>query len=467
MTTCPTGEKSVAWPAKGTTGGLLRKAFLAGQTHEICWTEVTVGDLVITVASDALKVDLGDRRGVRLPVSYADTVAICRELGCVAPTVGIADAMFAQARHKLGFVPLVRTAADSAKMTSIEFSLRFHDAVERQIATAGAEPGALLCGAWKYWLLHPRLAERGAVNYGFWDLSRRPPAPVQTVGGRHDAQHHDYSQLLQPVRRTARRAGTGEEVDLIEYIESHDHVPARFLDAFRPEASDGARSFADPYDDVDLVEVLAGAGVAVEAWPEWRDRGGPDFDPEGIMVHHTAGPRSGDAPSLLVCVEGRPDLRGPLCHVFVARSGRAYVLAAGAAHHAGPGAREVAELVRRDEVVIGDARENGYTDAVPGNRLFYGIEVENSGTAGDPYPPEQIDALVAICAALCQAHGWSASRVIHHRQWTPRKIDMSFRGDLASLVAQKMDAGVVTFGAADDPSEPAWEPEPESESPLP
>ena len=45
-----------------------------------------------------MKAPLGDRTGVRLPVSYAEAVTICRELECIAPTQQIADAMFAQAR---------------------------------------------------------------------------------------------------------------------------------------------------------------------------------------------------------------------------------------------------------------------------------------------------------------------------------------------------------------------------------
>ncbi len=93
------------------TGGLLLAAFRAGKTEEIRWTEIRLGDLVITVAEDAMKAQIGDRNGVRLPVSYAEAVTICRELGCISPTQAICDAMFAQAKAQLNFVPLVRTDA--------------------------------------------------------------------------------------------------------------------------------------------------------------------------------------------------------------------------------------------------------------------------------------------------------------------------------------------------------------------
>lgn len=437
------------------------KALEEGAAEAIDWVEITVDDLIIEVAADAMKADLGGKSGVRLPISYRETVEACRRLGAVAPTVAIADAMFAQARTRLGFVPLVRTAADSARMATVDFTLKFHDGVERQLARAGHATGTLAAGAWKYWLLHKRLEERGAVNYGFWDLSRKPPSPIQTVGGCHDASHWDYSQLFQPVRRIARRIGSGEEVDLLEYIEKKERVAPRFLQVYR---DDGPAAFGDdPYDDeVDLAEILEATDARLVVHPAWRERGREGFTPEGILVHHTAGPKSGDVACLSVCVNGRPDLPGPLCHIYVARSGEVHLLAARTANHAGSGAREVLESLRRGEPVTSDASAQGYVDSMSGNTFFYGIEVENSGTAGDPYSSDQIDALVAVCAALCQAHGWSASRVLHHRQWTRRKIDMSYRGDLRALVAQKMDAGAVTFAAEEDPAEPRWEPDPDS-----
>ncbi len=213
--------------------GLLLAAFEAGQVEEIVWTEVAVGDLVVTAAADALKAPLGDLTGVRLPVSYAETISICARMECVAPTQAICDAMFAAAKPQLGLVALVRTAADAERMATVGFVEQFHDGVEKQLEEKPAAPGDLVFGAWKRWILHPRIVEKGAVNYGFWDLSRRPPAPVQTVGGQHDAGHYDYSQLLQPVKRLARNATTGETVDLLDWFAAQDHVPAAYLAPYR------------------------------------------------------------------------------------------------------------------------------------------------------------------------------------------------------------------------------------------
>jgi len=453
------------------TGGLLLKAFEEGKTDAITWIDVKVGNLVITVASDAMKATVDGRSGVRLPVSYDETVTICRAMDCVAPTQAMCDAIFAQAKPETSLVALVRTAADSLKMGSVEFTLRFHDGVEKQLAALGHVPGNLVAGAWKYWILHRRIVERGAVNYGFWDKSRKPPRPVQTVGGRHDALHYDYSQLLQPVKRYARDEKTGASVDLLEYIAKNDGVPQRYLGVFDKgaavdktiEPQVAVASFAET--TVDLAKELESAGVNVVPTEGWEKRGRPGFAPVGVMVHHTAGPKKGDAPLLELVKNGRPDLSGPLCHIYLSRSGTAYVIGANRANHAGMGAKEVLDLVRSDQEVTGNARDHKYKDSIGGNQYFYGIEVENSGTNGDPYPSAQIDALVRICAALCQAHAWSPRRIVHHRQWTARKIDMSYRGDLPGMVAQHMDAAAIQFGEGYDPAEPLWESESPSNGP--
>jgi hypothetical protein len=213
-------------------GGMLLAAFKAGQTEEIVWTDVNVGDLVITVASDAMKAPLGDRASVRLPVSYAETIEICAALGCVVQDQAMCDAMFGQAKAQLNFVGLVMTAADTELMDSAGFVFKFDDGVQKQLAASPPAPGDLVFGAWKLWILNPVITLRGAVNYGFWDKSKRPPAPIQTVGDMHDPSHYDYSQLLQPVKRMARQAN-GDAVDLLDYFATQDKVPAKYLDPYR------------------------------------------------------------------------------------------------------------------------------------------------------------------------------------------------------------------------------------------
>jgi hypothetical protein len=220
-------------PVTSKVGGLLLAAFREGQTDEIHWTDVTVDGMIVTVASDAVKAPLNGRPGVRLPVSYEEAITICTALGCISPTQKICDAMFAQAKAQLGAIPLVLKASDTNKMGTVEFVLKFHDRAEKALAPLGLAPGDLVFGAWKLWLLHPRIVERGAVNYGFWDKTRKPVKVIQTPGGQHDAKHYDYSQLLVPVKRMARKADTGEPVDLLDYIAKRDKVPARCLEPYK------------------------------------------------------------------------------------------------------------------------------------------------------------------------------------------------------------------------------------------
>lgn len=442
------------------TGGLLLQAYQNGEIEEIRWVEVTLGDLVITVASDAMKAPLNDRGFVRLPVTYKETIEICRDLECIAPTQAMCDAIFAQAKSQLNFVPLVRTAADSAKMMSVEFALKFHDGVQKQLPTEEEKDPGLICGAWKYWILHQRLNVLGAVNYGFWDKSKKPPQVIQTVGARHDPSHYDYSQLLQPVMRKARRVSDGQEVDLLEYVAQKEKIPQKYLDPYQPALRTflgGGEVETAPPKAVDVLALLELEGLEVVAEKGWENRGRAGFTPRGIMVHHTAGPKSGDAPCLSTCINGRPDLSGPLCHILLSRSGKVHLIGANIANHAGMGAQQVLDLVSKDEPVEKNAKDHGYADAIGGNPFFYGIEVENAGLATDAYPPAQLEALARICAIICNAHSWSAHRVIHHRQWTSRKIDMSWRGDLTSAVAQYMDSLVVHLSSGEDPTEPMWE----------
>jgi hypothetical protein len=222
-------DREIVVPDASQAEGLLLRALREGKTDEITWAEVTVGDLVVQVASDAMKATVNGTPGVRLPMSYAEAVALCAELDCVSPTQAMCDAMFAQAKAQLNYAPLPATN----EMGTVSYTLRFHERVQAQLQGQDLSPGDLVFGAWKLWILHPRIAEKGAVNYGFWDKSQRPVKVIQSPGAVHNALHSDYSQLFVPVKRMARRADTGEPVDLCDYIAAHDRVPAKYLAPYR------------------------------------------------------------------------------------------------------------------------------------------------------------------------------------------------------------------------------------------
>jgi hypothetical protein len=155
--------------------------------------------------------------------------------------------------------------------------------------------------------------------------------------------------------------------------------------------------------DTGIADRLRAAGLAVVECDGWQSRGSDSFDPRGSVDHHTAGPATGDAPSLNTCIHGRPDLDGPLCNVLIGRgaANTCYVVAAGRANHAG----------------------SGGWHGLTGNSSVYGIERENVGTNAEPWRPDQTDAAARAHAALIRGRA-GADMVPRHAEWAPgRKVD--------------------------------------------
>jgi hypothetical protein len=140
------------------------------------------------------------------------------------------------------------------------------------------------------------------------------------------------------------------------------------------------------------------------------------------MVHHTAPPNPFP---VRVLIDGRSDLPGPLCQLFLDQGGRCHLIAAGYANGAGTGSSIVLTEVRADWPPSGDAKTRGLSDDTAGNRWFINLEVDHPGN-GDPLNPLQQIALPRVCAALLAHQGWPANRVIGHREWTKRKTDPNF-----------------------------------------
>jgi N-acetylmuramoyl-L-alanine amidase/Putative peptidoglycan binding domain len=157
-----------------------------------------------------------------------------------------------------------------------------------------------------------------------------------------------------------------------------------------------------------LPEALEDAGLKVAEQPGWRTRGHGDVGAiKGVMCHHTAGPRQGNAPSLGVVTNGRADLSGPLAQLCLGRDGTFYVIAAGKAYHAGVG---------------------NWRGIATGNTSFIGIEAENTGTS-EPWPEVQMDAYRRGVAAILAKIGADAVMCCGHREYAlppGRKTDPDF-----------------------------------------
>jgi hypothetical protein len=195
-----------------------------------------------------------------------------------------------------------------------------------------------------------------------------------------------------------------------------------------------------------LPEALRAGGVDTRTVSGWEQRGARskrtgqlyDFDPVGILNHHDAINEGVRAERVLrIMVDGRSDLPGPLCNLWLDDDGACFVVAAGNANHAGRGSSRVLERVRQDKAPQGDARALRLVDDVVGNSYFIGIEVNDSDGQLDAV---QVEALVRINTAICRHQQWSANRCVHHREWTARKPDMAWRGDLRRMVAGRLAA---------------------------
>jgi peptidoglycan hydrolase-like protein with peptidoglycan-binding domain len=168
---------------------------------------------------------------------------------------------------------------------------------------------------------------------------------------------------------------------------------------------------------------LKAAGLRVAVVEGWESRGSGDMGKvEGVICHHTAGPRQGNMPSLKTILNGRPDLPGPLAQLGLGRDGTFYVIAAGRCNHAGTGI---------------------WKGVTAGNTHFIGIEAENTGVHDDfPWPAVQIDAYQRGIAALFGHLQLDASCCAGHREYAlpaGRKSDptldmVAFRTSVAAML---------------------------------
>jgi hypothetical protein len=167
-------------------------------------------------------------------------------------------------------------------------------------------------------------------------------------------------------------------------------------------------------------QALVDEGVSVVDVGDWpnhnRNHMGPWGPVHGVMIHHTV--TRGTAETVRIVRDGYTALPGPLCHGMIAKDGQVYLVGYGRANHAGLGDPDVLSAV------VAERRPPADDEAtVDGNRSFYGFECENLGDGTDPWPDEQINAIVRVITALCRHHGWGARSALRHLDWQPGKVD--------------------------------------------
>jgi peptidoglycan hydrolase-like protein with peptidoglycan-binding domain len=163
-----------------------------------------------------------------------------------------------------------------------------------------------------------------------------------------------------------------------------------------------------------LKDVLLGAGLKVAPETGWETRGNKGRDVgsiKGVICHHTGTDAGGNMPTLKTLINGRTDLSGPLAQLGLGRDGTFYLIAAGRCNHAG---------------------EGEWQNIKTGNTNFIGIEAENRGLPGDPWPEIQMEAYRHGVAAILKHLDLSSSMCCGHREFAKpngRKDDPLFNMD--------------------------------------
>jgi len=138
--------------------------------------------------------------------------------------------------------------------------------------------------------------------------------------------------------------------------------------------------------------------------PSWRTRGRPastgDFNPGGILCHHTASPQgTSDTTDINVILWGNGDAPGPISQLYIGRTGTLYILAAGRANHGGKGA-----------FPGGSCQDM--------NAALFGIEVGNDGV-GEHWSDECTETYASTVAALLDYYGGTTAQVWLHATTGP------------------------------------------------
>jgi len=194
-----------------------------------------------------------------------------------------------------------------------------------------------------------------------------------------------------------------------------------------------------------LAATLRATGLlTVVEEPGWETRtrtrwGRPRvYTPVGVMNHHTAPPVPYPVKKLYRS-----------CNLNIKRDGTVYVIAAGYQYDSGIGMASVLARTKAGLAPLGDATHRGATN---GNPWYIDIEVDHPGD-GSPIPAAQYAALITVDAAICDHMGWTANRVIGHREWTSRKPDPRWAGNTNPMPAIRTRTAQRLDNPTDNPQE--------------
>lgn len=144
-------------------------------------------------------------------------------------------------------------------------------------------------------------------------------------------------------------------------------------------------------------------GYKVDVLSGWSSRGRTNFNPVGVINHHTGG---GSYGALLNYMAWGSSI-APLCNIATSRPSngimRITIVEAGRANHAGRGYLS-------------------WTGNDDGNYRAIGIENQNDGS--EPWPKQQIEGIHILSAALLEQLGAGVDHLADHKTYAPsRKVD--------------------------------------------
>jgi N-acetylmuramoyl-L-alanine amidase len=95
-------------------------------------------------------------------------------------------------------------------------------------------------------------------------------------------------------------------------------------------------------------------------------------------------------------------------------------------------------VIGRAGEMLAGIRENEIAyHAYGNNQTSIGIELVNNGDGSDPFPPEQISALVKLLRELCSRYGLSVDKIKGHEDIDKRMFQCG-----SSLFKEKVDPGL-------------------------
>ena len=180
--------------------------------------------------------------------------------------------------------------------------------------------------------------------------------------------------------------------------------------------------------------------VPIMEWPtdytgagDWRTRGRPastgEFNPRGILCHHTASPPgTSDEADLNAILWGNGSAPGPISQLYLGRTGTVYLIAAGRANHGGQGIRPGIDA--------------GCADM---NAALIGLEAGNAGTGAERWGDALTDVYADVVAALAIHYGWKRGDVYLHATTGPPGGGCNSKIDPAGPWQGEPDIGGATW----------------------